>query len=175
MSTALQPGAPATSAGRTDPRILIDDTHGHHLRWRPGDRLEQLFEQVCDRLRAVGAERVCVDVAGTPLTYGEVDARANRLARYLLSRGIGPGHRVALLVDDPAQAYVALLAVLKAGAAWVPLDPGFPADRIGYIVADSGATAVLSLAHLRPHLAQVRVLVVALDETAERISRESPG
>ena len=118
MSTALQPGVPATLAGRIDPRILIDDTHGHHLRWRPGERLEQLFEQVCDRLRADGAtDRLCVDAPGAALTYGEVDARANRLARYLLSRGIGPGHRVALLFDDPAQAYVALLAVLKAGAA----------------------------------------------------------
>ena len=184
MSTALQPGGlPDTATVRVpvqqDPRVLVDAEHGQHLRWRPGERLEHLFEQQCDRLRWERAtDRLCVDTrgadpSGVALTYAEVDERANQLARHLLLRGIGPGHRVALLFDDPVQAYVAMLAVLKAGAAWVPLDPGFPADRIAYIVADAAATAVLSLSHLRPHLAQVRALVVAVDDMAGRIARES--
>ena len=146
--------------------VLVDKTRSQHLRWRPGDRLEQVFEAQCDR----APDRLCVDVAGRVLTYREVDRRANQLARHLLLRGIGPGHRVALLFDDPVQAYVAMLGVLKAGAAYVPLDPGFPADRLGYIVADSAATAVLSLAHLRPHLVAVRALVIAVDEIAARIA-----
>ena len=61
-----------------------------------------------------------------PSPIRELDARANQLARHLLRRGIGPGDRLALLFDDPVHAYVAMLAVLKAGAAYVPLDPGFP-------------------------------------------------
>ena len=61
------------------------------------------------------------------------------------------GQRVALLFDDAAQAYVAMLAVLKAGAAYVPLDPGFPADRMAYIVERRRAGAVLSLSRLRGH------------------------
>ena len=179
MSTALQPGgssgaATVPVAGLPDPRILVDGAHGRHLRWRPGERLEHLFEHRCERLRAEGAaDRLCVDAPGAALTYTAVDARANQLARHLLLHGIGSGHRVGLLFDDPVQAYVAMLAVLKAGAAYVPLDPGFPADRIAYIVSDAAATAVLSLSHLRPYLAQVRAEVVAVDDRARHIAAQS--
>jgi non-ribosomal peptide synthetase-like protein len=184
VSTALQPGGSLDAATvpipvQADPRILVDATRSRHPRWRPGERLEHLFEQRCDRLRVEGAaDRPCVDTSGVDtreaaLTYADVDARANQLARYLLARGTGPGTRVALLFDDPVQAYVAMLAVLKAGAAYVPLDPGFPADRIAYIVSDAAAAAVLSLSHLRPSLAQARAQVVAVDEMAWRIGAES--
>ena len=78
-----------------------------------------------------------------------------------------------LLFDDPVQAYVAMLAVLKAGAAYVPLDPAFPADRIAYIVSDAAATAVLSLSHLRPYLAQVRAEIVAVDDMSRHIAAQS--
>ena len=73
-----------------------------------------------------------------------------------------------------------MLAVLKAGAAWVPLDPGFPADRIAYIVCDAAASACCRSRTCAPHLEQMRALVVAVDDMAARISRDdarpgSPG
>ncbi|HEX6911548.1 MAG TPA: amino acid adenylation domain-containing protein [Longimicrobium sp.] len=77
------------------------------------------------------------------LTYAELNARANRLARRLRGRGVRPGARVALLVPRSVQLVVAELAVLKAGAAYVPIDPAFPAERIAYMVADSGSALVL--------------------------------
>ena len=80
---------------------------------------------------------------------------------------------MALLFDDPVQAYVAMLAALKAGAAYVPLDPAFPADRIAYIVSDAAATAVLTLSHLRPYLAQVRAEVVTVDDMSRHIAAQS--
>ena len=90
--------------------------------------MEHLFEQRCD---ATPHQPAVEPETGPPLTFAELDARANRLARHLRARGIGAGDRVALLFDDAVQAYAAMLAVLKAGAAYVPLDPGFPADRVG--------------------------------------------
>jgi non-ribosomal peptide synthetase-like protein len=169
---------PAPSPLSTGDRVLVDRTRRQDLRWRPGERLEQLFENRCDELRGTG--QLCVDARqadapGRALTYDQMDARANRLARHLLRRDIGPGHRVALLFDDAVDAYVAMLAVLKAGAAYVPLDTAFPADRIAYIVQDSSAVAILSLAHLRPHLQQARCPVIALDDIADRIEQESSG
>ena len=139
MRTALQPGASADAAtdpipAQRDPRVPVDATRDRHPRWRPGDRLEHLFEHRCDPL-AAAAGRLARTVPECRLTYAELDTRANRLARHLLDRGIGPGERVALLFDDAVQAYVGMLAALKVGAAYVPLDPGFPADRLAYIVS----------------------------------------
>ncbi|SEN18910.1 non-ribosomal peptide synthetase [Actinacidiphila rubida] len=83
-----------------------------------------------------------VDADGTRLTYAELNSRANRLARLLVACGAGPEGRVAVALPRSAELAVALLAVLKCGAAYVPLDPDYPADRVAYMLADS-APAVL--------------------------------
>ncbi|WP_163871123.1 non-ribosomal peptide synthetase, partial [Myxococcus eversor] len=78
------------------------------------------------------------------LSYGQLDARANQLARVLSSRGVRPGDFVALLAHRTAQLPVALLAILKAGAAYLPLSPDYPRERLAFMVRDSGARLVLS-------------------------------
>ncbi|CAM5621415.1 Carrier domain-containing protein OS=Streptomyces fumanus OX=67302 GN=GCM10018772_35720 PE=4 SV=1 [Streptomyces fumanus] len=78
------------------------------------------------------------------LTYGELDARANRLARHLVDLGVGTESRVGLLLPRGVDMLVALLGVWKAGGAYVPLDPEYPADRLAYMIADSGASVVLT-------------------------------
>ncbi|MDT0572596.1 non-ribosomal peptide synthetase [Streptomyces sp. DSM 3412] len=81
---------------------------------------------------------------GESVTYGEFDARVNRLAHALRERGVGPESRVAVMLPRSVDLIVALWAVLKAGAAYVPIDTGYPADRIAYILADSGARLLIS-------------------------------
>ncbi|WP_191898942.1 AMP-binding protein, partial [Kitasatospora aureofaciens] len=78
------------------------------------------------------------------LTYAEMNARANRLARLLASRGVGAETAVALLMERSADVFVAMLAVLKAGGAYVPVDPEYPVDRIAYMVADSAPRVLLT-------------------------------
>ena len=83
------------------------------------------------------------------LSYAELDARANQLARFLVRRqGVRPGDRIGLLFDRAVDGYVGMLAVLKASAAYVPLDAGFPPDRLAYIASDAGVRLVLSRSHL---------------------------
>jgi amino acid adenylation domain-containing protein len=101
--------------------------------------------------------------AGRALPYGELNARANRLARVLRRRGVGPDVRVAVAMERGPELPVALLAVLKAGGAYVPVDLDYPAERIRYVVADSGAALLLTHApaEARAAAAGAEVLSVA--------------
>ena len=148
------------------------------IRWRPGERLEQLFERRCDRLREHGwARHLAVDALGGSLSYTELDELANQLARFLVLQGVRPGDRVGLLSDRAVDGYVGMLAALKARAAYVPLDAGFPQDRLSYIVADAGVRVVLTRSHLAERVAGPgdAAAVLDLDEKQDLIAGQIPG
>ncbi|WP_405358697.1 amino acid adenylation domain-containing protein [Kitasatospora sp. NBC_00085] len=108
---------------------------------------------------------------GTELTYGELDARANRLAHELIARGIGPGRLVALALPRSEQIVVALLAVLKAGAAYLPVDPSYPAGRVAFMLQDAAPACVLSTGEVAAGLPGSPGLpVLALDDEHVRHS-----
>ena len=114
--------------------------------------------------RAVGDETVAlVDAQGRPWSFAELDARSNDLARTLRTRGIGRGHRVGLGVARDAGLLVALLGVLKAGAAYVPLDPAFPDERLRFMAEDAGLSALVTRGVTTDWLASTGVPVLALD------------
>lgn len=118
--------------------------------------------------RAVGDDAVAVvDAQGTTLSFGELEARANALARMLRARGIGRGHRVGLGVARDAGLLVALLGVLKSGAAYVPLDPGFPAERLQFMAEDAGLSALVTRGVPADWLATAGVPVLPLDIDAD--------
>ncbi|MEW5928183.1 MAG: non-ribosomal peptide synthase/polyketide synthase, partial [Gemmatimonadota bacterium] len=100
------------------------------------------------------------------LGYGELDREADRVARALRARGVGPETRVAVCLERSAELVVALLGVLRAGGAYVPIDPGYPRERLAWLLADSGARVVLTrggLAGALPEDGPDRVLLDALD------------
>src|SRR6266545_495660 len=131
--------------------------------------LPAFFEASVD----LGPDRPAVIVGDQHTTYAELEARANQLARYLLARGIGRGSRVAILLDRSVDLYVAILGTLKSGAAYVPLDPGYPADRVGFVVEDAGVRAVLTTSE-RVSSYATKIPTILLDVEAPRIQRESP-
>ena len=106
------------------------------------------------------------------LTYAEVDARANRLARRLRSLGVGVETRVALCLDRTLDFPIAILAVLKAGGAYVPLDPTYPSDRLGFVLADAETPVVLTRSDLGVPLPESGARIVHLDR--EDLASESP-
>ncbi|GAA0434392.1 hypothetical protein Acor_08830 [Acrocarpospora corrugata] len=113
---------------------------------------------------AAGPDRVAVVARARTLTYAELNGAADAVAARLQAAGIGPGELVALFADRSAEMLAGLLGVLKAGAAYLPLDPGYPAARIAMVLADSGARAVLTLSHLRDSLPAFTGPVLTLDE-----------
>ncbi|MFC8700517.1 amino acid adenylation domain-containing protein, partial [Streptomyces parvus] len=89
-------------------------------------------------------EATAVTFEGVGWSYAELDARANRLARLLITRGVGPESLVAVCMERSADLVVSLLAVLKAGGAYVPIDPEYPAERISYVLEDAQPALVLT-------------------------------
>ncbi|KIF72675.1 NRPS NosA, partial [Streptomyces sp. AcH 505] len=89
-------------------------------------------------------DAVALEHDGQLLTYRALDERANRLAHHLAERGVGPGALVAVCLDHGPDLVCALLGVLKSGAAYVPLDPSYPAERLRYMVGDSAAPVVVT-------------------------------
>ncbi|MEV0696794.1 amino acid adenylation domain-containing protein [Saccharopolyspora sp. NPDC050389] len=127
-----------------------------------GNTVPELFEAQAAR----DPEAIAVVAEDATLTYAALNARADDLAGLLLERGAGSETRVAVLLDRSADLVVALLAVLKAGAAYVPLDPRHPADRIRFMLRDSAASILLT-DDAAPEFVE-SIDVVVLDDAADR-------
>ncbi|KQX34528.1 hypothetical protein ASD05_25035 [Variovorax sp. Root434] len=83
------------------------------------------------------------------MSYGELNAQANRLAHRLIVLGVKPETKVGIAVERSIEMVVGILAILKAGGAYVPLDPEYPADRLAYMVQDSGIALLFTQSHLQ--------------------------
>ncbi|RXU26045.1 non-ribosomal peptide synthetase, partial [Pseudomonas syringae] len=135
----------------------------------PADKLiHQLFEeQAAQQPDALAV----VDDAGS-LTYGELNARANRLAHYLIGLGIQPDDRVAICAQRSLEMVVGLLGIFKAGGAYVPLDPAYPEQRLRYMLEDSAPVAVLVQAETRALLGELAVPTLDLQDADWEVEAE---
>ncbi|HST62244.1 MAG TPA: condensation domain-containing protein, partial [Longimicrobium sp.] len=107
------------------------------------------------------------------LTYRELDARANQLANHLVRLGVGPDARVGVLLERSAELIVSILAVLKAGGCYVPLDPGYPAERLRLMLADSSVRVLLSRGDVVGAVDTGDLDVIHLDQAADALASES--
>ncbi|WP_190110058.1 non-ribosomal peptide synthetase, partial [Streptomyces cinnamoneus] len=123
-------------------------------------------------------DAIAVKAGGAGVSYAELDARSNRLARHLIQQGVGPEDLVALLLPRTEEMVVALLAVIKSGAGYLPVDPEYPADRISYLLQDARPVIVLSTAETSRALDAVAPqdrshLVLGSPEMVAALSRQS--
>ncbi len=126
---------------------------------------ERSVEQLFASRAAMEPERVALLFEERQLSYGELNAQANRLAHRLIELGVGPDVLVGIAVERGLEMIVSLLAVLKAGGAYVPLDPEYPQERLGYMIEDSGIALLLSQSHLLQRLpAASGIACLALDQ-----------
>jgi amino acid adenylation domain-containing protein len=132
--------------------------------------LSQLFSEQAK----TNPEKIALIAGEEKFSYRELDRRANQLASFLLSQGEGPEALVGVLLDRKPQMLISVLAILKSGAAYVPLDPAYPAERIGYIVEDAGMSILLSSKRLQQAAAGVprSTKFFALEEIVAHESHE---
>lgn len=158
LATLLAPTAPA--AGATSGR----------RNYPARETLVSLFEAQAQRT----PDRVAVTGVGAQLTYRELDARAEALARRLRARGVGPEVRVGLFAERSPELIVAILAILKAGGAYVPIDPAYPPERISFVLADAGAGVLVTHNGLESRLPPHPARVVRVDEPDATVPPAAP-
>jgi len=132
------------------------------------ERLHEFFERQAD----LRPGQAALDCAGKEMNYAELERSANQLASFLRSKQIGKNCVVGLLLPRSMHVYVGLLAILKTGAAYVPLDPDYPADRIGYILSDCGARALVTVSAFAAKHEGFGGTVVELDLREEEIAAQ---
>lgn len=131
-----------------------------------------LVHQLIEQRAAAAGDSVALIHEGESLTYAELNARANRLARHLRMHGVGAGRLVGIYLERGPAMVVGLLAILKAGGAYVPLDPMYPSERLAHMLEDAAPCALLTQEKLRAHLPAARSAVVAVDTEADAIAAQ---
>jgi non-ribosomal peptide synthetase-like protein len=119
------------------------------------------------------ADNIAVICNNEQLTYDELDCRANQLAQYFASRAIAPGSRIGIVLERSINTYVTLLAIIKAGAVFVPMDKSFPAERISYIAQDASLAALVTTSDIASTLTDIACPFISLDEYTDDICKQS--
>ncbi|MFL6333023.1 MAG: non-ribosomal peptide synthetase, partial [Pyrinomonadaceae bacterium] len=177
LRTLLE-NAAADPARRISQLLLLD---GEERRWlisgcnQTEDSADptSLIHQLCEAQAARQPERNALEFGRERLTYGELNVRANRLARTLRRLGVGPESLVGVYAERSAEMVVGLLGVLKSGAAYLPLDPAYPKQRLLFTLEDTGASVVLTQERLADNLPVGGVKVLRLDADWPSVAVES--
>ncbi|MET3373126.1 amino acid adenylation domain-containing protein [Variovorax boronicumulans] len=138
-----------------DVALLGPQEHAQLREWGEGRDTawdEVPVHRLVERQAALRPEATALIVDGVPMCFRDFDRRANRLAHALIAQGVQPEDRIGLAVERSPEMVVALLGVLKAGAAYVPLDPDYPPERLDFMAADSGVRLLLTQARVRERL-----------------------
>jgi amino acid adenylation domain-containing protein/non-ribosomal peptide synthase protein (TIGR01720 family) len=130
--------------------------------------IHQLFAEQVERT----PDAVAVVFENQQLTYRQLNQQANQLAHYLQKLGVGPEVLVGICVERSPLMLVGLLAILKAGGVYVPLDPSYPSERLAWMIEDSQLSVVLTQSHLRLELSKYQTKVVCLDNDWDTIAQE---
>ena len=104
------------------------------------------------------------------VTYGELNSRSNQLAHYLRTMNVGPEAMVGVCVERSLEMVIGLLGILKAGAAYVPLDPEYPTERLKFMLEDSRVPILLTQRHLVPRFSEQTTRLIILDDYQNELS-----
>jgi amino acid adenylation domain-containing protein len=157
--------------GGEERRLLVEGLNETREEYEP---LAGVAESVEETAAGADGGRVAVECEGEALTYAELNARANQLARYLRGLEVRPETLVGICMERSLDLVVALLGVLKAGGAYVPLDVAFPKERLSLMLEDARVAVLLTQSRLAEALSGHGARVVSLDMASDEVARESP-
>jgi amino acid adenylation domain-containing protein len=155
------------------PKLARSDLRRILIEWNDTRRpypLDHCLHELIEDQVAATPKAVALECGDRSLTYAELNTRANRLAHYLRSLGVGPETLVGLFVERSPEMVIGLLGILKAGGAYVPLDPDYPEERLALMVRDAMPAVVLTQAHLESRLPGLGAPVVCLDRDCEKLA-----
>jgi amino acid adenylation domain-containing protein len=136
----------------------------------PRDKcIHELFEEQVVR----NPDAIAVIFGEKQLTYGQLNSRADQLARYLIKHGVGPEVFVGICVEQSPEMIIGVLGILKAGGAYVPLDPTYPKERLAFILKDTQSPLILTQKRLHSVLPEHAALVIFLDSDLDKIEKGS--
>ncbi|MFD9328167.1 amino acid adenylation domain-containing protein [Streptomyces sp. NPDC060065] len=164
-AVVAEPAAPVSTVdllGPAERALLVDEWNDTAVDRPQRETLTDLLAEAAVRY----ADAPAVRFEDSEVSYAELHRRANRLAHRLRALGVGPDTVVGVHLERSPELMVALLAVLKAGGAYLPLDPGYPAGRLEFMLTDSGAPVLLTAAGAEAGLATEGLTVVPVDERA---------
>jgi amino acid adenylation domain-containing protein/FkbH-like protein len=150
---------------RSDREQVVESFNATETPYARDSVFHELFEQQVRR----SPDAIAVVCGEQQLTYDGVNRKANQLARALRDSGVTTDERVVLLVERSVDVVVGILAVLKAGGGYVPLDPNYPAERLAHVLRDSRPVVVLTQSHLKDRLPQTDARVIELDVPSDDI------
>ncbi|MGK7875830.1 MAG: amino acid adenylation domain-containing protein, partial [Xenococcaceae cyanobacterium] len=158
------------------PLLTVAERHQLLVAWNntqtdyPSDKcIHQLFEDQVEKT----PDAVAVVFSGKQLTYGQLNEKANRVAYYLLEKGVKPEVLVGICVERSLEMVIGLLGILKAGGAYVPLDPTYPAERLAYMLEDATVPVLLTTESLLESLPEHSSEIVCLDRDWHLIAQQS--
>ncbi len=168
------PTAPLSNVGilpEAERRQLQVEWNATQTEYPARARMQELFEAQVDR----APERTAIRFGAISLSYAELDARANRIAQAMRLRGVCRGQRVGVCVERGADMLAAVLGILKSGAAYVPLDPVFPVERLRFMVEDAQLALLVSTSSLADSFGLPRERQLLLDGDAAVLAAQSDG
>ena len=178
ISSECWSGSPQGVDRRISELTLVDERESQQqiVEW---NRTQRAYREGCvHELIAEHAKRtpdaVALVCGSKRMSYAELDARSNQLARYLRSLGAGPEVIVGLCMERSLEMVIGLLGILKSGAAYLPLDPRYPGERLAYMLDDARVPVLLTQRGLQEQLPVHAAKVIRLDTDWRRIGREIP-
>ena len=155
--------------GSIERQHLLSELNSRERDYSNGACVHELFE----RWAARRPEEIALVFEQSRMTYRELNDRANQLAGYLQSVGVGPEHLISICVERSAEMIVGALGIMKAGAAYVPIEPSYPRERKAWLLEETGSKVIVTQRHLLEGFSGVEARTICLDADWEQIQGQS--